>query len=159
MGLATVYGIVKQASGFIWVYSEPGRGTSFKVYLPRVDEPAEPAVARTATAVPRRGTETVLVVEDAASVRMVTRQVLERYGYAVMEAPNGETALGLAAKHHGPIHLLLTDVVMPGSERSASDSPAYDALSASHALSSRSRRCPRRLKPRREATVTPSERF
>ena len=114
MGLATVYGIVKQAGGFIWVYSEPGRGTSFKVYLPRVDEPADPAVARTATAVPRRGTETVLVVEDAASVRMVTRQVLERYGYAVMEAPNGETALGLAAKHHGPIHLLLTDVVMPG---------------------------------------------
>jgi len=114
LGLATVYGIVKQAGGFIWVYSEPGRGTSFKVYLPRVDEPAEPAVARTATAVPRRGTETVLVVEDAASVRMVTRQVLERYGYAVMEAPNGETALGLAAKHHGPIHLLLTDVVMPG---------------------------------------------
>ena len=114
LGLATVYGVVKQAGGFIWVYSEPGRGTSFKVYLPRVDEPVEPAVARTATAEPGRGTETVLVVEDAASVRMVTRQVLERYGYAVLEAPNGDTALRLAAKHHGPIHLLLTDVVMPG---------------------------------------------
>jgi two-component system cell cycle sensor histidine kinase/response regulator CckA len=114
LGLATVYGIVKQAGGFIWVYSEPGRGTSFKVYLPRVDEAAEPTVARPPTTEPRRGAETVLVVEDAASVRMVTRQVLERYGYTVLEAPNGETALRLAAKHHGPIQLLLTDVVMPG---------------------------------------------
>src|SRR5213594_2520150 len=109
---ATIDCVVGQSGGFIWVYSEPGRGTSFKVYLPRVDEPAEAAAA--ATAEPTGGTETVLVVEDAASVRMVTRQVLERFGYVVLEAPNGETALRLAGKHHGPIQLLLTDVVMPG---------------------------------------------
>jgi len=114
LGLATVYGIVKQSGGFIWVYSELDHGTSFKVYLPRVDEPAEPTAASAAGAEPRGGTETVLVVEDAASVRMVTRQVLERFGYVVLEAPNGDTALRLAAKHHGPIHLLLTDVIMPG---------------------------------------------
>jgi len=114
LGLATVYGIVKQAGGFITVDSEPGRGTTFKVYLPRVDEPVAPAIARPAPAEPRRGTETVLVAEDAPSVRLVTRQVLERYGYTVLEAPTGDIALRLAAKHHGPIHLLLTDVVMPG---------------------------------------------
>ena len=114
LGLATVYGIVKQAGGFIWVDSEPGRGTSFEVYLPRVDEPAAPAITRPAPAEPARGTETVLVVEDAPAVRLVTRQVLERYGYTVLEAPTGDIALRIAAKHHGPIHLLLTDVVMPG---------------------------------------------
>jgi len=114
LGLATVYGIVKQAGGFITVDSEPGRGTSFKVYLPRVDEPVAPAIARPALAEPGRGTETVLVAEDAPAVRLVTRQVLERYGYTVLEAPTGDIALRLAAKHHGPIHLLLTDVVMPG---------------------------------------------
>src|SRR2546429_8518630 len=112
--LARVCGIVKQWGVFIGVAPDPGHGTVFKVPPRGVEEPAEPAAAATATAEPRGGTETVLVVEDAASVRMVTRQVLARFGYVVLEAPNGETALRLAAKHHGPIHLLLTDVVMPG---------------------------------------------
>ncbi len=113
LGLATVYGIVQQSGGFIWVYSEPGHGTTFKIYLPRVDAPAEGAVVAAVGPV-ARGTETVLLAEDSAAVRAVARQVLERQGYTVLEAPDGELALQLAQRHSGPIHLLLTDVVMPG---------------------------------------------
>ncbi len=113
LGLATVYGIVQQSGGFIWVYSEPGHGTTFKIYLPRVDAPAESAVVAAVGPV-ARGTETVLLAEDSAAVRAVARQVLERQGYTVLEAPDGELALHLAQRHSGPIHLLLTDVVMPG---------------------------------------------
>jgi PAS domain S-box-containing protein len=112
LGLATVYGIVQQSGGFIWVYSEPGRGTTFKIYLPQVDAPPDTAGVA-ATELPR-GTETVLLVEDAAAVRAAVRQVLERQGYTVLEAPHGNAALALATAHDGPIHLLLTDVVMPG---------------------------------------------
>src|SRR5437879_6846449 len=108
LGLATLYGIVKQAGGFIWVYSEPGQGTSFKIYLPEVDATAERITAVAGARAPR-GTETVLLVEDAAAVRAVTKQVLERQGYVVLEAPDGEAALRLAQQHSGPIHLLLTD--------------------------------------------------
>src|SRR5436309_250970 len=115
LGLATVYGIIKQSGGFIWVYSEVGHGTTFKLYLPRVEELAEraaaPAQARTR---PARGTETVLVVEDEAPVRNVARQVLERHGYTVLEAPSAEAALDIATRYSGTIHLLLTDGVMPG---------------------------------------------
>jgi len=116
LGLATVYGIVKQSGGYIWVYSEPGRGTSFKVYLPRIEE--ETALPRIeipaeASANPR-GSETVLLVEDEKGVRELAREYLQMTGYRVIEAENGHAALELAAMHDGKIHLLMTDVVMPG---------------------------------------------
>ena len=116
LGLATVYGIVKQSGGYVWVYSEPGRGTSFKVYLPRVrDEQTTAGRDRgiDGQTLPQ-GTETVLLVEDEKGVRELAREYLEMTGYTVIEAENGHTALELAGLHSGPIHLLMTDVVMPG---------------------------------------------
>ncbi len=113
LGLATVHGIVKQSRGHIWVYSELGRGTTFKVYLPEVGGPAteveEPAPARAAG-----GAETVLVVEDDDSLRALVVRVLRSLGYRVLEAPEGTSALILSKTHDGSIDLLLTDVVMPG---------------------------------------------
>lgn len=116
LGLATVYGIVKQSGGYVWVYSEPGRGTSFKVYLPRIED-EQTARGRDnkieAKALPR-GSETVLLVEDEKGVRELAREYLELTGYTVIAAEDGHTALELAAMHVGPIQLLMTDVVMPG---------------------------------------------
>ena len=116
LGLATVYGIVKQSGGYIWVYSEPGHGTTVKVYLPRVPGVAE-APAPSPAPAPREvrgGHETVLLVEDAAPVRALARRSLEAHGYRVLDASDGPGALELSARHGAPIDLLVTDVVMPG---------------------------------------------
>ena len=113
LGLATVYGIVKQSEGFIVVDSETGCGTTFKIYLPRVDLRADADVGHTAAPASLRGVETVLVAEDAGGVRTVARQVLKRHGYVVLTAADGQSALDLAGDQDGPIHLLVTDVIMP----------------------------------------------
>jgi len=112
LGLSTVYGIVKQSGGYIWPYSELGIGTSFKIYLPRVDEMAEREQARAQAASGLRGTETILLVEDEEGVRGLTRQLLQRHGYTVLEAEHGEDALRLCERYSGPIHLVLSDVVL-----------------------------------------------
>ncbi len=114
LGLATVYGIVKQSGGYIWVYSETGNGTTVKIYLPRSDEPAQPAPRpRVLQGLPT-GSETVLIVEDAEAIRSLARKVLTAQGYTVLEAGDGAEALKIAQRHAGPLHLVLTDVVMPG---------------------------------------------
>jgi len=115
LGLASVYGIVRQSGGDVAAVSEPGRGTTFTVRLPRIDEPPSPIVAVAApVADAQTGTETILLVEDEDVVRTLTRRVLERCGYTVLSCANGADAVELAAGHSDPIHLLLTDVVMPG---------------------------------------------
>jgi len=118
LGLSTVYGIVKQSGGYIWVYSEPGNGTSFKIYMPHVtveDVAAveQPAAAPAAAPVDAAH-ETVLVVEDEVNLRRLTRQFLENQGYTVLEAADGAAAVQICVAHQGIIHLLLTDVIMPG---------------------------------------------
>ena len=112
LGLATVYGIVRQSGGHVEVESAPGSGTTFRVYLPRVVEAADQRVEG-AVAAPARGAETVLVVEDDAHVRLLARKVLEQAGYRVLVAAGGKEALAAAEAHEGPIDLLMTDVVMP----------------------------------------------
>jgi CheY-like chemotaxis protein len=114
LGLSTVYGIVKQSGGFIFLRSELGKGSVFEVYLPKVEaemkgeEPGAPVIAK------KEGSETILLVEDEDRVRKLAETVLSRSGYRVLLAGNGEDALKVIAGHSGPIHLLLTDVVLPG---------------------------------------------
>jgi PAS domain S-box-containing protein len=116
LGLATVYGIVKQSGGYVWVYSEPGHGTTVKVYLPQVTGAGvvETPVVAPQPPEPRGGSEIVLLVEDAAPVRVLARRSLEACGYTVLDAPDPQAALALSASYAGGIDILVTDVVMPG---------------------------------------------
>jgi two-component system cell cycle sensor histidine kinase/response regulator CckA len=113
LGLATAYGIVKQSEGFIWVYSEPGLGTTFKIYLPRVLRAREVEHTPQAVQSSPHGRETVLLVEDESAVRASTNEFLVRCGYTVVTAENGVDALRVSRDYSGPIHLMITDVVMP----------------------------------------------
>jgi len=117
LGLSTVYGIIKQSGGYIWVYSEVGRGTTFKIYMPRVAAVGESMAQVAASPQIQKvepGTETILLVEDEANLRYLARQYLEKQGYKVIEAADGAVAVQIAVAHEAVIHLLLTDVIMPG---------------------------------------------
>jgi signal transduction histidine kinase/CheY-like chemotaxis protein len=113
LGLAMVYGIVKQSGGNIWVYSEPGKGATFKIYLPRIEDPIDGSQVGSSLPAPVHGVETILLVEDEDTVRDLTRDILEAHGYTVLEARHGAEALRISEQHAGTIDLMLTDVVMP----------------------------------------------
>ncbi|HKN34655.1 MAG TPA: PAS domain S-box protein [Terriglobales bacterium] len=114
LGLSTVYGIVKQSGGYVWVYSEVGKGTTFKLYFPHVSEPAEALSPPTRRVAPGGGSETILLVEDDDALREFIAATLRGVGYTVLESSNAQMALKIMAKHEAGIHLLLTDVIMPG---------------------------------------------
>jgi CheY-like chemotaxis protein len=114
LGLSMVYGIVKQSGGSIWAYSEPNQGSTFKIYLPALQDEQEPDENEGLPEQLAQGSETVLVVEDESAVRSFTSMVLKRSGYQVIEASDGEEALSLSRGHGGEIQLLVTDMVMPG---------------------------------------------
>src|SRR5258707_4799620 len=112
LGLATVYGIIKQSNGYIWVFSEPGKGTIFRIYLPRLEQSARPAKQEEPEPAVLRGCQTILLAEDSESLREMAREYLESAGYTVLAAASGAEALQLAKDLRGTIHLLLTEVVM-----------------------------------------------
>ena len=114
LGLSTVYGIVKQSGGNIWVYSEPGQGSAIKIYLPKVDVPLEKLEKKVVHENLPLGSETILVVEDEGEVRKLAVRILKKQGYVVLEAGQGDEAFHVCKQHQGPIHLMVTDVVMPG---------------------------------------------
>jgi two-component system, cell cycle sensor histidine kinase and response regulator CckA len=114
LGLSMVYGVVKQSNGYIDVFSTVGQGTTFKIYLPRIDQEPEEHTTKTALSKAFRGNETILLVEDEKNLCVLTRNLLEHYGYAVLEAESGAQALAISRQNAGAIHLLLTDIVMPG---------------------------------------------
>jgi two-component system cell cycle sensor histidine kinase/response regulator CckA len=135
LGLATVYGVVKQSGGYIAVDSENGKGASFSVYLPLLEQSAADSAAPVPAApVNTRGSETILLVEDAEPLRKLAEMFLKESGYCILSAPDGQQALQTARQHPGPIHLLLTDVVMPGmngrvlGERLAPSQPGMKVL-------------------------------
>jgi two-component system cell cycle sensor histidine kinase/response regulator CckA len=134
LGLATVYGVVKQSGGYIAVDSEKGKGASFSVYLPRLEQPAVHSSLAVAAPMDTRGSETILLVEDAEPLRKLAAMFLKESGYRILSAPDGQQALHIARQHPGPIHLLLTDVVMPGmngrvlGERLATTQPGMKVL-------------------------------
>jgi PAS domain S-box-containing protein len=113
LGLSTVYGIVKQSNGYIWVYSELRRGSTFKIYLPRHESRGSEERSEEGSSLSPKGHETILLVEDEELVRVLARDVLRGHGYTVLEARDGADAMGVAVSHRGPIHLMVTDVVMP----------------------------------------------
>jgi CheY-like chemotaxis protein len=113
LGLATVYGVIKQSGGNVWVYSELGIGTTFKIYLPRVVAAAEPTRPVALPASQPQGSETILLVEDEEGIRSLVRGILQARGYTVLEAARPHEALEISKNFEGPIHLLFTDVVMP----------------------------------------------
>ena len=114
LGLSTVYGIIKQSGGYVFAQSEPGRGTTFRIYLPRVEDAAALPGHTRKTETVCGGTETVLLVEDEESVRQLVRETLQSKGYTVIEAEDGESAMTISAAHQGVIDALITDLVMPG---------------------------------------------
>ena len=134
LGLATVYGIVKQSDGYVWVYSEPGQGSVFKIYLPRLKHVSDKGSTEAGRALPPRGTETILLVEDEEFVRTLVGDIFEENGYTVLRASHSDEAFRISGQHEGPIHLVVTDVVLPGmsgrelAERLASSRPKMKVL-------------------------------